>query len=94
MTKEQKLARLDELRAANRIAREEAERKMAREREIARIQVLSSNVFFWIILQNEKANLDLRRQMEERDMQLQIAAKKREDDAKKAQHKVYIHFLR
>jgi hypothetical protein len=41
MTKEQKLARLDELRAANRIAREEAERKMAREREIARIQVLS-----------------------------------------------------
>ena len=43
----------------------------------------------WLVSQNEKANLDLRRQMEERDMQLQIAAKKREDDAKKAQHKVF-----
>jgi hypothetical protein len=50
LTKEEKLARLDQLRAENRRAREEAERKNAQARELARIQT-------------EKGNLDLRRQM-------------------------------
>ena len=74
LSKEEKLQKLDEIRADYRKSREEAERKAAIEREKARIE-------------SEKKNTDLRRAMEDREMQMAIDHKKREDQLAKERHK-------
>ena len=74
LTKEEKLAKLEEIRANYRKQREEAEKKLAQEREIARIE-------------SERKNVDLRRAMEDREMKMAIDSKKREDQLAKERHK-------